>query len=135
MSYYGDVKKLYRRTYPGYGNLQTGVRTAKMTIYDKLLHFSGSAVTLFDSITEIKSLPAGNVILLVMKPNPVQLRFVSTVKNMAMKLVTVLKNSNVVFVGVLAISHLIVTLHGAVKILTTTMCLNLITPVQSYRLM
>ena len=99
------------------------------------LHFSGSAVALFDSITEIKSLPAGNVILLVMKPNPVQLKFVSTMKNMAMKLVTVLKNSNVVFVGVLAISHLIVTLHGAVKILTTTMCLNLIAPVQSYRLM
>ena len=34
------------------------------------LHFSGSADALFDSITEIKSLPAGNVILLVMKPNP-----------------------------------------------------------------
>ena len=39
MSYCGDVKKLYRRTYSGYGNLQTGVRTAKMTIYDKLPSF------------------------------------------------------------------------------------------------
>ena len=99
------------------------------------LHFSGSANALLDSITEIKSLPAGHVILLVMRPNPVQLRFVSTVKNMAMKLVTVLRNSNVVFVGVLTISRLIVTLHGALKILTTAMCLNLIAPVQPYRLM
>ena len=36
LSYYGDIKKVYRRTYSGYGDLQTDVRTAKMTIYDKL---------------------------------------------------------------------------------------------------
>lgn len=99
------------------------------------LHFSGSADALFDSGTEIKSLPVGNVIQLVMKPNPVQLKFVSTVKNTGMKLLTVLKSSNAVFVRILAILHLILPLHGTVKILTIAMSLNLFAPVQPYRLM
>ena len=40
LSQYGEVKKIIRRTYPGYGRLETGVRIAKMSIHDPLyLHF------------------------------------------------------------------------------------------------
>ena len=60
LSYYGDVKKLYRRTYSGYGNLQTGVRTAKMTIYDKLPSFLRFGETRGQPLTAlIALLPAG----------------------------------------------------------------------------
>ena len=39
LSQYGEVKKIIRRTYPGYGRLETGVRIAKMSIHDPIPSF------------------------------------------------------------------------------------------------